>query len=345
MVRRAAVAFVMIAIVAGCSGGGNLTKVATRDGRVVVGRIVEAGSDAVVVRTADGQTITIRRADIVSVRAVSADDEKQQAGGEPGGKGGGTGTGGDVQHGAGVDRGGARGQDAGPRTDTRGRGGFGGGLGGDQRGGVPGSEVGGGSRGGPGTSGGGAGGEGQHPTGGGGTGATIEGREVSIPAGTAFAVRLETPVGSNTSHVNDVVTGRVVSLVRADGAVAIPEGARVAGVVSAVEASGPGKVGQVSVAFLRLQLPDGQQYDIATGAVTRKGRYLTKSEVAKRTGIGAAIGGVLGGAISGTKKAVGIGGTSGAAAALIGSGVMLAIGTTVDVALEQAVGIRVPTGR
>ncbi len=336
MLRRAAMVLIVVAAVTACSRGSELTKVLTRDGRTVVGRIVEANPEALVLKTVDEEVLTIKRGDVVSVNAVSAEEEKRLAGG--GGSGPGTGGGGD-NPGTTDNRGGGSGS----------RGATGGGSPGGGRYQPGGSGPGGGgqSQGGNGT----GGGQQYQPAvgpGGGGYGiarGTRGGqyRDAVVPAGTAFAVRLEMPVSSN-SRPNDRVMGRVVGAVLVAGATAIPAGTWVMGVVSAAEPAGPGTAGRVSIGFFRLILPYGQQCEIATSPITREGRLLPRNEAAGQ-GSAAAIGRLFGSAVTGARRAVGAGSAAGAAAVVTGSGVSLPIGTTVDVTLERPVTVRVSAGQ
>src|SRR5580765_5725453 len=52
-------------------------------------------------------------------------------------------------------------------------------------------------------------------------------REVTIPAGTSLPVVLETGVASDTSRVEDTVTGHLSRSITIDGMTALPEGSRV----------------------------------------------------------------------------------------------------------------------
>jgi hypothetical protein len=322
MLRRAAMVLIVVAAVTACSRGSELTKVLTRDGRTVVGRIVEANPEALVLKTVDEELLTIKRGEVVSVNAVSAEEEKRLAGG--GGSGPGTAGGGDNPG----------------TTDNQG-----GGSG--RRGATGGGLPGGGQQ--PGGSGAGGGQQYQPAVGPGGGGYGIargtrggQYRDAVVPAGTAFAVRLEMPVSSN-SRPNDRVMGRAAGAVLVAGATAIPAGTWVVGVVSAAEPAGPGTAGRVSIAFFRLILPSGQQCEIATSPITREGRLLSRNEAAGHGGA-AAIGRLFGSAVTSARRAVDAGSAAGAAVAA-GSGVSLTIGTTVDVTLERPVTVRVFAGQ
>src|SRR5262249_21377340 len=64
---------------------------------------------------------------------------------------------------------------------------------------------------------------------------------VTVPAGTRFEVEFTKGLASNTSAVGETFRARVVSDLRLDGAVAIPAGSEVLGVVT--DAVGAGRIG------------------------------------------------------------------------------------------------------
>src|SRR5262245_27499903 len=78
---------------------------------------------------------------------------------------------------------------------------------------------------------------------------------VTVPAGTAIEVTLESPIDSGTSFVGDVVTVRVAQPVTSGSRVPIPAGSRIRGIVSEVTPARKGlkdKGGSITLSFDRL---------------------------------------------------------------------------------------------
>lgn len=144
-------------------------------------------------------------------------------------------------------------------------------------------------------------------------------RNVTIPAGTALALELQTAVSSDKSRAEDSVRAKVTQPVVIDGMTVVPAGAVVSG--SVLEAKESGRVsGLASVSFRFDRLRSGDEsYDIHTARIAREAKP-TKGEDAKKVGIGAGAGAVVG-AIAGGKKGAAIGGIVGAGA---GTGVVMA---------------------
>jgi hypothetical protein len=81
---------------------------------------------------------------------------------------------------------------------------------------------------------------------------------VTLPAGTRFDVEFTKGLASNTSAVGETFRARIVSDLRAEGAIAIPAGSEVLGVVA--DAVGAGRIGakaKLTVKFTDLVLPSG----------------------------------------------------------------------------------------
>ena len=132
--------------------------------------------------------------------------------------------------------------------------------------------------------------------------------EMEVPAGTPLAIVLDTPVSSATSQVEDTVKGHVANAVDVGGMTTIPKGSQVSGTV--VEASPSGKVkGRASIAlrFNRVIVAK-TPYTIRTARIVREAEA-TKGEDAKKVGVGAGAGAVIG-AIAGGKKGAAIGGAA-----------------------------------
>ncbi len=170
-------------------------------------------------------------------------------------------------------------------------------------------------------------------------------REYTVPDGTKLALELETSLGTQTAKVEDAVEARLAEAVTINGAEVLPVGTRVHGVVSAVEAAGKVKgVASLSLKFSRLTARD-ENYAIA--ADFSIAAPTTKKEDAKKIGIGAGAGAIVGAIIGGKKgAAVGavVGGGAGATHVMLTAGkdIDLPRGTAISVSLDRAVDVRVP---
>jgi len=139
-------------------------------------------------------------------------------------------------------------------------------------------------------------------------------REVTIPAGTRLPIVLDTPVGSDTSRVEEAVHAHLSTPITVQGQTVLPAGSRISGVVT--DATRSGKVkgrAHLAVRFNTLT-PQGrdERYTIETSAVGRTAQG-TKKRDAMEIGIPAAGGAVVGGLLGGKKGAV-IGGAAGGGA-------------------------------
>jgi len=172
-------------------------------------------------------------------------------------------------------------------------------------------------------------------------------KEITLPVGTRLPVVLDTGVASNTSHVEQAVTGHTSSDVMLNGAVAVPAGSQLFGVVT--DATRSGKVkgrAHVSIRFNTL-VPKGstERYRIQTASIGRTAPATKKADAVK-IGAPAAGGAVLGGIIGGKKGALigaGVGGGAGTAVVLetrgkevgIGRGAALAVRLTAPIAVKS----------
>ena len=171
-------------------------------------------------------------------------------------------------------------------------------------------------------------------------------REVTVPAGTALNVVLETAVSSDQSNVEDTVRAKLTKPIVIGGTTVVPQGATLVGAV--LEANQSGRVkGRASVAFRFTQLQVGNENQaIRTPRISREAEA-TKSDDAKKIGIGAGAGALIG-AVAGGKKGAAIGGAVGAGAgtgavlATRGNEVRLGAGTRVTTVLQEPVKILVP---
>ena len=175
-------------------------------------------------------------------------------------------------------------------------------------------------------------------------------REVTLPAGTQLPIVLDTGVGSDTSHVEELVQAHLARPVLVHGVTALGAGSRVSGVVT--DATRSAKVkgrAHVAVRFDALT-PEGPgsdhaRYSIQTAAVGRTAPGTKKKDAVE---IGApAVGGAIIGALVGGKKGAAIGGAAGGGAGTAvvlstrGKEVHLPKGARLTLRLSQPVTVRV----
>ncbi len=171
--------------------------------------------------------------------------------------------------------------------------------------------------------------------------------EVTIPAGTRLPMVLDTPVGSDTSRVEEAVHAHLSQPIVVRGQTVLPAGSRVSGVVT--DATRSGKVkgrAHFSVRFNTIApRGDDERYTFRAGSVARMAPA-TKKRDAMEIGIPAAGGAVVGGLLGGKKGAV-IGGAAGGGAGTAvvlnqrGKEVRLGKGAPVMLRLTEPLTIRV----
>lgn len=173
-------------------------------------------------------------------------------------------------------------------------------------------------------------------------------REVTLPAGTILPVELTSQVGSDTSRLEDQVRGKLRRAVHIGGVEALPAGTALIGHVTSARPSGKVK-GRASIGFRfnTIDLPgDRAREPISTATYARVAAATKRKDAAKigvGAGAGAVIGGLLGGG-SGAAKGAAIGGGAGTAAVLATKGdeVRLPAGTPVSIRLTAPLTVRVP---
>jgi hypothetical protein len=180
------------------------------------------------------------------------------------------------------------------------------------------------------------------------TPASVEYREVTVPAGTVLPLELKSTVSSANSHVEEPVRATLRRSVTVRGITALPAGTAVLGHVTNAKRSGRVKGrAQVGVRFTQVDLPgEGGRVAIRTSAVGRVAPGTKKRDAAEIGGGaagGAIIGGILGGG-KGAAKGGAIGGAAGTGVVLgtRGKEVALRAGTPVSVRLLAPITIRVP---
>jgi hypothetical protein len=163
-------------------------------------------------------------------------------------------------------------------------------------------------------------------------------RDVTLPAGTALRLELQSAVASDTSSVEDTVRASLRQAVTVDGKAILPSGTEVVGTVTDVERSGRVK-GRAHIAYRFNSLNvDGEKYDIRTNTLSHEAEA-TKGEDATKIGVGAgagaAIGALLGGG-DGAVKGAAIGGAAGTGTVLATRGKEVRLGPGADVTARLA---------
>ena len=163
----------------------------------------------------------------------------------------------------------------------------------------------------------------------------------AIPAGQELDVRLQTALSSETAMPEQRFEALTAVDVVQDGAVLIPAGSRVRGVVTDVKRPGRiDRVGSLTLSFDQIDVR-GRTYPIRAMAtqVYESGGIRDEAGTA---GIGAGAGAVLGGLLGGLKGAVlgAVIGAGGAIAATEGKDVNIPAGSIVRIRLDQRVVVR-----
>jgi hypothetical protein len=171
--------------------------------------------------------------------------------------------------------------------------------------------------------------------------------QITIPAGTQLTVTLDTPVGSDTSRVEEAVTAHLAHPIRVQGRTVLAAGSRVTGVVTDATRSAKVK-GRAHVAIRFDSLTphgDDQRYAIRTASVSRTAEA-TRQQDALKIGAPAAGGAIIGALLGGKKGALvgtAVGGGAGTAAVLSTRGheVHLRRGASLTLKLAAPLAIKV----
>lgn len=171
-------------------------------------------------------------------------------------------------------------------------------------------------------------------------------REVTIPAGTALHVTLETAVGSDISRVEQPVRAHLRSALIIHGEQVLPAGAVLLGNVTA--ARRPGRVkgrGYVAVRFNEVETPEGRQR-IVTRTIGRLAPATKGKDAIEilAPAAGAAVVGRLAGGKKGAREGAVIGGAAGTGYVLStrGKEVRLGEGARLIVRLTKPVTVALP---
>jgi hypothetical protein len=172
-------------------------------------------------------------------------------------------------------------------------------------------------------------------------------REITIPAGTALPVVLDTAVGSDISRVEEPVRAHLSKPINVSGITALPEGSLVHGVVTDAKRSGKVEgLAHVAVRFDTVSpRGDDERYRIETSRIDRTAHATKKKDAVKI--LAPAAGGALIGGIAGGKKGAAIGTAAGAGAGTAyvmstrGEEVHIAKGTAITLKLAEPITVRV----
>ena len=170
-------------------------------------------------------------------------------------------------------------------------------------------------------------------------------REYTIPEGTSLKLTVDTAVSSETSKVEDAVDATLADAVSVDGIEVLPAGSKVRGTVASAESAGKVK-GRASLGLLFSSVTAYNEKFPISARWSAEAASTKKSD-AKKIGIGAGAGAIVGGIIGGGKGAAtgaAIGGGAGTAMVLTSEGkpVALANGADITVRLANPVDVRVP---
>ncbi|HXW92069.1 MAG TPA: BON domain-containing protein [Terriglobales bacterium] len=144
-------------------------------------------------------------------------------------------------------------------------------------------------------------------------------QKVSVPSGTALAVRLVDPIDSEKNQVGDTFHATLNNPLTIDGQVVVPSGSEVTGHLADVKSAG--KFAGQSLVVLQLDslTSGGQTYNIQTDQYKKEGSSRGKN-TAEKVGAGAGIGALIG-ALAGGGKGAAIGAAAGGG---LGGGVQAA---------------------
>jgi len=170
-------------------------------------------------------------------------------------------------------------------------------------------------------------------------------REVTISAGTDLALELTSSVSTGDANIEDPVNATLQRAMTIDGVEVLPAGTPVRGEVSSVARAG--KVKGRARLGLRFHTLTAHGEDYRISAPFEIAAPATKAEDARKIGLPAAGGAIVGGILGGKKGAAigaAIGGGAGTAHVLMtpGEEVALRQGATLSVSLTGPIDVRVP---
>jgi hypothetical protein len=158
----------------------------------------------------------------------------------------------------------------------------------------------------------------------------------TVDVGTELDVRLQTPLSSKTSKVEDRFEATTLVDLTKDGQVLIPAGSLVRGFVSAVDDAGRlDRKGRMSLTFEQIRV-HGRNYPFratVAKALESEGIESEAGKIGAGAGVGAIIGGILGG-VKGAITGILIG-AGGVVAATEGEDVDLPVGTVLRIRVDS----------
>lgn len=162
-------------------------------------------------------------------------------------------------------------------------------------------------------------------------------RQVTLPAGTDLAVRLDFGLSSDRNFTGDSFTASLDRAIVIDDMIIAEKGARVEGrVTEAVRAGRVKGRAELAVELIKLDTADGQTIEIVSNRIHREGPGTLKSDATK-VGVGAGVGALIG-AIAGGGKGAAIGAGVGAGAG--GGAAAVKRGKPVEVPAEERLEFR-----
>ena len=147
--------------------------------------------------------------------------------------------------------------------------------------------------------------------------------QVTIPSGTAMAIRVDQTINTRISHAGDKFTGEVVDPIQgSDGGVLVPKGTRVAGRVEASRKRGHFKGASLLELRLTSMTLNGTEYPLETHDLKEskmgKGKR-TAAMIGGGAGLGMLVGGVASGGVGLLVGGLAGGGAGTAVAGLTGN--------------------------
>jgi hypothetical protein len=174
-----------------------------------------------------------------------------------------------------------------------------------------------------------------------------ETRTVTVPAGTALAIRLNTEISTGRTPAGATFEGTLTEPLAGDGVEVASVGSAVTGKVTRVVSSGRlNRPAELSLVLTSLTPQGGSPVDISTAAWGEKGKSHKKRDI-EMIGGGGGVGALIG-ALTGGKKgaaiggAIGAGGGTAAAAATGKKEIVLPPETKINFELNAPISITVP---
>ena len=160
---------------------------------------------------------------------------------------------------------------------------------------------------------------------------------ITLPAGTALRLALETPLSSESAVAGDALSAETTSAVRIEGVEAVPAGSRLTGrVTHASSAAQSAGRGEMTLEFDSLELPGGESTPVRARPLGLRAPAARRKDNALVTGlsdVGAAVGGLIGGR-KGAAAGTVVGGTAGAVMVTTSQGREVALAARAALSIE-----------